>query len=66
MKEVEYRNYQRNKKVIDLDEIPNEVTEKILDKYNNYNMSPLQSSKVLNFLVKNRMSNLIESAQEFL
>ena len=66
MKEIEYRNYQRNKKVIDLDEIPDEVTERILDKYNNYNMSPLQSSKVLNFLVKNRMSNLIESAQEFL
>ena len=36
MKEIEYRNYQRNKKVIDLDEIPDEVTERILDKYNNY------------------------------
>ena len=66
MKEVEYRNYQRNKTVIDLSEMPKNVREDILDKYNNYNMSKLQSSKVLNFLVKNRMSNLIESAQEFL
>ena len=66
MKEVEYRNYQRNKTVIDLSEMPKNVREDILDKYNNYNMSKLQSSKVLNFLVKNRMTNLIESAQEFL
>ena len=28
-----YRNYQRNKKVIDLEEIPQEVTNKILDKH---------------------------------
>ena len=66
MKEIEYRNYQRNKKVIDLDEIPTEVTKRILEKYHNYKISPLQNSKVLNFLIKNRMSNLIESAQEFL
>ena len=66
MKEVEYRNYQRNKKVIDLDMIPDEVSQNILSKYNNYNMSKLQSSKVLNYLIQNRLNNLIECAQEFL
>jgi hypothetical protein len=66
MKEVEYRNYQRNKKVIDLDSIPNEITESILTEYKNYKISKLQNSKVLNYLVTNRLSNLIECAQEFL
>lgn len=66
MKEVEYRNYQRNKKVIDLDSIPNEITKSILTEYKNYKISKLQNSKVLNYLVTNRLSNLIECAQEFL
>ena len=66
MKEVEYRNFQRNKKVIDLDMIPENITEAILDKYNNYTMSKLQGSKVLNYLIKNRLNNLVDCAQEFL
>ena len=66
MKEVEYRNYQRNKKVIDLDSIPTKISNEIIDKYNNYKMSKLQGSKVLNYLIKNRLTNLVDCAQEFL
>ena len=66
MKEVEYRNFQRNRKVIDLDQIPEELTTNILTEYNNYKISKLQNSKVLNYLVSNRLNNLIECAQEFL
>ena len=58
-----YRNYQRNKKVIDLEEIPQEVTIKILDKYNS--LKPTPNMKALNYLIVNRMNNLVESVGDF-
>ena len=58
-----YRNYQRNKKVIDLEEIPQEVTNKILDKYNS--LKPTPNMKALNYLIVNRMNNLVESGGDF-
>ena len=58
-----YRNYQRNKKVIDLEEIPQEVTIKILDKYNS--LKPTPNMKTLNYLIVNRMNNLVESVGDF-
>jgi 5'-3' exonuclease len=58
-----YRNYQRNKKVIDLEEIPQEVTTKILDKYNS--LKPTPNMKALNYLIVNRMNNLVESVGDF-
>ena len=58
-----YRNYQRNKKVIDLEEIPKEVTTKILDKYNS--LKPTPNMKALNYLIVNRMNNLVESVGDF-
>ena len=58
-----YRNYQRNKKVIDLEEIPEEVKTKILDKYNS--LKPTPNMKALNYLIVNRMNNLVESVGDF-
>ena len=58
-----YRNYQRNKKVIDLEEIPQEVKTKILDKYNS--LKPTPNMKALNYLIVNRMNNLVESVGDF-
>lgn len=58
-----YRNYQRNKKVIDLEEIPEEVITKILDKYNAIKSTP--NMKVLNYLIVNRLNNLVESVGDF-
>ena len=58
-----YRNYQRNKKVIDLEEIPQEVRAKILDKYNS--LKPTPNMKALNYLIVNRMNNLVESVGDF-
>ena len=58
-----YRNYQRNKKVIDLEEIPQEVKAKILDKYNS--LKPTPNMKALNYLIVNRMNNLVESVGDF-
>ena len=58
-----YRNYQRNKKVIDLEEIPQEIKTKILDKYNS--LKPTPNMKALNYLIVNRLNNLVESVGDF-
>lgn len=63
MPENVYRNYQRNQKVIDLDFIPTNIKEQIIEKYNNTQIAP--KMKVLNYLVTNRLSNLVPSASDF-
>lgn len=63
MPEHVYRNYQRNQKVIDLDFIPTNIHEQIIEKYNNTKIAP--KMKVLNYLVVNRLNNLVSSASDF-
>jgi len=63
MDETTYRNYQRNKTLIDLDEIPNTIQEVIINTFDN--QKPAMKMKVLNYLVKKRCTNLIEVAEEF-
>ena len=63
MDETTYRNYQRNKTLIDLDEIPDTVKEVIINTFDN--QKPAMKMKVLNYLVKKRCTNLIEVAEEF-
>ena len=59
----EFRNFQRNKTLIDLHDIPSDRFQSIIDNYNN--QKPAMRMKVLNYLVKNRCNNLIESVEEF-
>lgn len=58
-----YRNFCRNKTVIDLDCIPEDITQDINDKYN------LQTNKnkgdVLPYLIEKRCNMLINSVQDF-
>ena len=58
-----FRNYQRNNRVINLDNIPEEITDKIIEKYKN--VKPTPNMKTLNYLVVNRLNNLIESVGDF-
>ena len=58
-----YRNYCRNKKMIDLSEAPAELKEKIIDTYNS--SKPAHRMKILNYLIKNRCKLLIECVEEF-
>ena len=58
-----YRNYQRNKKLIDLTEVPEELQEKIINTYNG--QKPAMKMKVLNYLIKKRCNQLIEVVEEF-
>lgn len=62
--EETYRNYCRNKKLIDLGEIPRDLYEKIISEYET--QKPASKLKVLNFLVKKRCKLLVESVSDFL
>jgi hypothetical protein len=63
MPEEIYRNYQRNKTLIDLNEIPETIQESIISKYDGQKL-PMRM-KVLNYLIKKRCTNLIECVEEF-
>jgi 5'-3' exonuclease len=58
-----YRNYQRNKKLIDLSDIPEEIQESIINNFNGQTKTP--NMKVLNYLITKRCTNLIEVVEEF-
>jgi len=63
MAEEVYRNYQRNKTLIDLAEIPESIQESIINTYDEQKL-PMKM-KVLNYLIKKRCNNLIECVEEF-
>jgi len=57
------RNYQRNKKLIDLTSAPSELSDEILKTYRS---SPFgDRSKLLNYFIQKRLKNLTESIGEF-
>lgn len=58
-----YRNYMRNKMLIDLTQIPSEIEQQIIFELNKENTK--NRSKIFNYLVKNRMSNLLENINDF-
>ena len=57
------RNFQRNKKLIDLNEIPEDIYNNIINTYDG--QKPAMKMKVLNYLIKKRCNNLIEVVEEF-
>ena len=63
MPEEAYRNYQRNKRLIDLSEIPEDIQTNIINTFNE--QKPAMKMKVLNYLIKKRCNNLIEVVEEF-
>ena len=60
-----YRNYLRNKKMIDLTETPSSIKQEIINTYESQN--PWKNkSKVFNYLIQKRCKLLLESVQEFI
>lgn len=57
------RNYMRNKSLIDLSQVPENLKMSILEAYNAENGK--DRSKLLNFFIKNRLKLLTESLSEF-
>lgn len=58
-----YRNYIRNKKLIDLSEIPDNVKSEIINTYEAAPVAP--KTKILNYLIKNRCRLLIDCVRDF-
>jgi len=57
------RNYMRNKQLIDLTMIPEEIKEKVLESYNA--QKPKGKEKLMNYFIANRLKNLMENISEF-
>ena len=63
MTQDEYRNYIRNKNLIDLSLIPEDLQTKIINSFTE--AKPAMKMKVLNYLIKHRCRQLIECIEEF-
>lgn len=61
--ETTLKNYQRNKKLVDLNEIPEEVQAAIIEEFNKPVIGDV--SKIYSYLVKHRMTNLMSLIREF-
>ena len=57
------RNYQRNRKLIDLTYTPDELSMEIISTYKEAPFG--DRSKILNYFMQNRLRNLTESIGEF-
>jgi 5'-3' exonuclease len=57
------RNYKRNQMLVDLDYIPENIREKIVEAYDKPKTGNRQ--KMLNYFIENRLKNLIECLDEF-
>ncbi len=58
-----YRNYQRNRTLIDLTEVPETIQKNIINSYNEQKVA--MKMRVLNYLIKKRCNLLIEVVEEF-
>jgi 5'-3' exonuclease len=58
-----FRNYIRNREMIDLDRTPEVIKKESIDQYENYKYP--KRSNILTYLIENRMKMLIENAGEF-
>jgi len=59
------RNYYRNRTLVDLDYIPKEIEQGILDMFESSKRSGMQRNKFLNYLISNRLSMLAECSGDF-
>jgi len=57
------RNYQRNKLLVDLDMIPKEIQEEIINTFTN--CQPKGKGQLLNYFIANKMKQMIEHIEEF-
>ena len=58
-----YRNYMRNKKLIDLEEIPEDLRSEIINTYESQEDTP--KNRVLKYLISKRCKNLITDIEDF-
>lgn len=56
-------NFERNKKMIDLREVPNDIQERIIDEYYNYVMAP--KGNISRYFIAKKLSKLLDNVNEF-
>lgn len=61
-----YRNYLRNKKLIDLTETPDHLKREIINNFEQQGDRSENKKKVMNYLIANRCSNLLETLGDFI
>ena len=61
--EYQYRNFQRNQRLVDFDYIPKEIEESILSEFDS--IKAAGRHKILNYFIKNKLNDLIGNIQEF-
>tara|TARA_Y100001973_G_scaffold106369_1_gene183845 strand:- start:5138 stop:6001 length:864 start_codon:yes stop_codon:yes gene_type:complete len=57
------RGYKRNQQLVDLDYVPDNIQEQVIEKFDNYKMNG--RDKLFNYFVQKRLKNLMEVIQEF-
>lgn len=60
--EVMLRNYKRNQQLIDLDYVPAQIADEVLEQYSNQNKD---RSKLFNYFIIHQLKNLMENINEF-
>jgi len=58
-------NYFRNRELIDFNFIPKDLAEGIINTYCTYPIGEIESSKIMNFFTKNRLTKMMEEWQNF-
>lgn len=58
-------NYERNKKCIDFEYIPESLQKRILEEFDKENEKPSPGPKLLNYFIKNRLGELTKSISDF-
>ena len=58
-----YRNFVRNKQLVDLSEIPTYIRTAVIDKYNE--PKTIGKSKLVNYFIEHKLKNLMEHIGEF-
>ena len=61
--DVMLRNYRRNEQLVDLDQIPAEIVNKIIEAYDTYEVPKRRG--LLNYFIKYKLKNLVEHIGEF-
>ncbi len=61
-----YRNYLRNKKLIDLTETPEHLKQEIINNFEQQSDRSENKKKVMNYLIAKRCSNLLEALGDFI
>jgi hypothetical protein len=57
------RNYKRNEALVDLEFVPEHISDEIINQYDNYELP--KRGGLLNYFIKNKLKNLMDSIGEF-